>query len=61
MVLGKWKNMGVKAMAFTDVEVQEARQAIHAKAEAADLFRLGLIYSTDHEDQGPDFWGPNTQ
>ena len=41
-------------MAFTDVEVQEARQAIHAKAEAADLFRLGLIYSTDHEDQGPD-------
>ncbi|MEE9272924.1 MAG: hypothetical protein V3U57_06640 [Robiginitomaculum sp.] len=41
-------------MAFTDVEVQEAREAIYAKAEAADLFRLGLIYSTDHEDQGPD-------
>ena len=40
-------------MAFTDVEVQEAREAIDAKAEAADLFRLGLIYSTDHEDRGP--------
>ncbi len=42
-------------MAFTDVEVQEAQQAIVAKVEAADLFRLGLIYSTDHEDRGPDF------
>lgn len=41
-------------MAFTDIEVQEAREAIHVKAEAADLFRLGLIYSTDHEDRGPD-------
>ncbi len=40
-------------MAFTDVEVQTAREAIIAKAEAADLFRLGLIYSTDHEDRGP--------
>ncbi|PHR57011.1 MAG: hypothetical protein COA43_12905 [Robiginitomaculum sp.] len=42
-------------MAFTCVEVQEAREAIVAKIEAADLFRLGLIYSTDHEDRGPDF------
>jgi len=41
-------------MAFTDVEVKEARAAVIAKAEAADLFRLGLIYSTDHEDRGPD-------
>ncbi len=41
-------------MAFTDVEVKEAREAVIAKAEAADLFRLGLIYSTDHEDRGPD-------
>lgn len=41
-------------MAFTDVEVKEAREAVIAKAEAADLFRLGLIYSTDHEDHGPD-------
>lgn len=41
-------------MAFTDVEVKEAREAVHVQAEAADLFRLGLIYSTDHEDHGPD-------
>jgi uncharacterized protein len=41
-------------MAFTDVEMNEARKAICARAEAADLFRLGLIYSTDHEDRGPD-------
>ena len=41
-------------MAFTDVEVQEAREAVFVKAEAADLFRLGLIYSTDHEERGPD-------
>ncbi len=41
-------------MAFTDVEVKTAREAVIAKAEAADLFRLGLIYSTDHEDHGPD-------
>lgn len=40
-------------MAFTDLEVQEAREAISGTAEAADLFRLGLIYSTDHEDHGP--------
>lgn len=42
-------------MAFTDVEVKEAREAVDVKAEAADLFRLGLIYSTDHEDHGPNF------
>ena len=47
------KTLG-EIMAFTDVELQEAREAVIAKAEAADLFRLGLIYSTDHEDQGPD-------
>ena len=42
-------------MAFTEVEVQEARQAIETGANSADLFRLGLIYSTDVEDRGPDF------
>jgi TPR repeat protein len=42
-------------MAFTDVEVQEAREAVCGNADAADLFRLGLIYSTDHEDRGPDY------
>ena len=41
-------------MAFTDVEVQEAREAVLTKAEAVDLLRLGLIYSTDHEGWGPD-------
>ncbi len=41
-------------MAFTDVEVKEAQEAVIVQAEAADLFRLGLIYSTDHEDRGPD-------
>jgi len=42
-------------MAFTDVEVQEAEAAIAAGAKPEDLFRLGLIYSTDLEDRGPDF------
>jgi len=42
-------------MAFTDVEVQEAQAAIEAGAKSEDLFRLGLIYSTDLEDRGPDF------
>ena len=53
-MLGKWKTWG-EAMAFTDVEVQEAREAVGSKADAQDLFRLGLIYSTDHEDSGPNF------
>lgn len=42
-------------MAFTDVEVKEAEAAIIAGAKSEDLFRLGLIYSTDLEDRGPDF------
>jgi len=42
-------------MAFTEVEVQEAREAIECGANSADLFRLGLIFSTDVEDRGPDF------
>ncbi len=42
-------------MAFTDVEVQEARQAIETGANSADFFRLGLIFSTDVEDRGPDY------
>ncbi len=42
-------------MAFTDVEVQEAEAAIAAGAKPEDLFRLGLIYSTDLEDRGPDY------
>ena len=42
-------------MAFTTLEVQEAEQAISAQANSEDMFRLGLIYSTDVEDRGPDF------
>lgn len=42
-------------MAFTDVEVKEAEAAIEVGAQAEDLFKLGLMYSTDLEDRGPDF------
>lgn len=42
-------------MAFTEVEVREAREALETGANSEDLFRLGLIYSTDVEDRGPDF------
>lgn len=42
-------------MAFTEVDVKEARDAIASNAKGEDLFRLGLIYSTDLEDRGPDF------
>ena len=42
-------------MAFTEVEIREAETAIETGASSAELFRLGLIYSTDVEDRGPDF------
>ncbi|MBC6402296.1 MAG: hypothetical protein GDA39_02130 [Hyphomonadaceae bacterium] len=42
-------------MAFTHMEVQEAEAAVHAAAGREDLLRLGLIYSTDVGDRGPDF------
>jgi len=42
-------------MAFTDVELKEAEAAIVAGAKAEDLFRLGLMYSTELEDRGVDF------
>lgn len=42
-------------MAFTEVEVLEAEAAIVAGAKAEDLFRLGLMYSTELEDRGVDF------
>ncbi len=42
-------------MAFTEVEVQEAEAAIVAGAKVEDLFRLGLMYSTELEDRGVDF------
>jgi len=53
-LLGEEK-YGEAIMAFTDVEVKEAEAAIAAGAKSEDLFRLGLIYSTDLEDRGPDF------
>lgn len=42
-------------MAFTALEVLEVEEAIQSTANAEDLFRLGLMYSTDLEDRGPDF------
>ena len=42
-------------MAFTEVEVKEAEAAIAVGAKAEDLFRLGLMYSTELEDRGVDF------
>ena len=42
-------------MAFTEVEVLEVKEAIEVNANAADLFRLGLMYSTALEDRGPDY------
>jgi len=42
-------------MAFTDLEIREAEEAVDTAAGAEDMFRLGLIYSTDMEDRGPDF------
>ena len=42
-------------MAFTELEVREAEKAIDTTAGAEDMFRLGLIYSTDMEDRGPNF------
>ena len=42
-------------MAFTELEVLEVKEAIEVNANAQDLFRLGLIYSTALEDRGPDF------
>ncbi len=38
-------------MAFTDVEVREAHEAVKSAPEAEDLNRLGLIYSSG---EGPE-------
>lgn len=42
-------------MAFTDLEVQEAQSAVVINPSHEDLFKLGLMYSTDVEDRGPDY------
>jgi len=42
-------------MAFTEVEVKEVEQAVAEGANSEDLFRLGLMYSTELEDRGADY------
>ena len=42
-------------MAFTDVEVNEAINAVANNASAEDLFRLGLIYSSELDGRGQDY------
>ncbi|MEP1231269.1 MAG: hypothetical protein ABJG88_11385 [Litorimonas sp.] len=42
-------------MAFTDVEVKEAKDAVAQDASSEDLFRLGLMHSTELEDRGADY------
>jgi TPR repeat protein len=42
-------------MAFTELDVRDATESLAQTASQEDLFRLGLIYSTDLEDRGPDF------
>ena len=42
-------------MAFTDIEIEAAQQAIVEQATHQDLFKLGLMFSTDIEDRGPNY------
>ena len=42
-------------MAYTLLEVKEASDAIVTAATQEDLFKLGLIYSTEVEDRGADY------
>ncbi len=42
-------------MAFTDTEVEQTQAAIVEQATHQDLFKLGLMFSTDVEDRGPDY------
>lgn len=42
-------------MAYTLMEVKEASDAIVTAATMDDLFKLGLIYSTEVEDRGADY------
>ena len=36
-------------MAFTDVEIAEAHEAVRSNCDSSDLYKLGLIYSTGDE------------
>ncbi|MEE9346588.1 MAG: hypothetical protein V3U82_00230 [Robiginitomaculum sp.] len=49
------QQFGEAEMAFTETEVTQAREAVIACATHQDLFKLGLMYSTDVEDSGPDY------
>ena len=42
-------------MASIEQNVRETEDVIDIATGADDMFRLGLIYSTDREDRGPDF------
>ena len=42
-------------MAFTNIEVLDTENAVHTIANAEDMFRLGLIFSTKAPGRGPDF------
>lgn len=42
-------------MAFTDIEIAQTEQAVVEQATHQDLFKLGLMFSTDVEDRGPDY------
>jgi len=44
-----------EVMAFTEVEVNEVEAAIAEGASSEDLFRLGLMYSTELEDRGANY------
>jgi TPR repeat protein len=42
-------------MAFTALDLETAEQELQNAVTRDDLFKLGLICSTDIEDRGPDF------
>lgn len=42
-------------MAFTEIDVIDTENVIYTVANAEDMFRLGLIYSTKAPGRGPDF------
>ena len=46
---------GGAEMAFTTVELEQAEAELDSDVTRDDLFKLGLICSTEIEDRGPDF------
>ena len=47
--------LGDQTMAYTVLELEEAQSQLDADVTRDDLFKLGLICSTEIEDRGPDF------